>query len=52
MTKNPGDFFIFKRSVCSEDVQQQSEWKDHLRAGGGMDLTIDVTVGFQQRDRL
>ena len=41
-----------KRSVCSEEVQEQSEWNFDLGVGEGVDLHICVIIDFQKRSKL
>ena len=52
ITEMPTDLSYIERSVCSKDVQQQSEWIFDLGVGERIDLAINVVVGFHQSERL
>ena len=46
ITITPTDLSHIKRSVCSKDVQQQTEWSFDLGVCEGIDLPIYVLQGF------
>ena len=49
VTKQPANLSWFERSVFLRNVEQQPEGKFEIGAGSGVDVTVYVIVGFQQK---